>query len=75
MLPQCEYILYIFLSIVSFRTYGVVLKARHKDTGQLVAVKKFKESDDDEQVGLSILPQHALLSFALVYGLVPRFVA
>ena len=31
-------------------TYGVVLKARHKETGQIVAIKKFKESDEDEQV-------------------------
>jgi len=31
-------------------TYGVVLKCRHKATGELVAIKKFKESDDDEQV-------------------------
>jgi len=29
----------------------VVLKCRHKATGELVAIKKFKESDDDEQVG------------------------
>jgi cyclin-dependent kinase-like len=28
--------------------YGVVLKARHKETGELVAIKKFKESEDDE---------------------------
>ena len=31
-------------------TYGVVLKCRHKGTGQLVAIKKFKESDEEEQV-------------------------
>jgi len=31
-------------------TYGLVLKARHKVTGQTVAIKKFKESDQDEQV-------------------------
>src|SRR5690242_12661576 len=28
--------------IVVFSTYGVVIKARHKVTGQLVAIKKFK---------------------------------
>ena len=26
-----------------------MLKARHKETGQIVAIKKFKESDEDEQ--------------------------
>jgi serine/threonine protein kinase len=31
-------------------TYGVVLKCRHKTTGQIVAIKKFKEADNDEQV-------------------------
>lgn len=30
-------------------TYGVVLKCQHKVTGQLVAVKKFKDTEDDEQ--------------------------
>ena len=30
-------------------TYGVVLKCQHKATGQLVAVKKFKDTEDDEQ--------------------------
>lgn len=32
------------------RTYGIVLKCRHKESGQLVAIKIFKESDEDEQV-------------------------
>ena len=28
--------------------YGVVLKSRHKETAEIVAIKKFKESEDDE---------------------------
>lgn len=28
-------------------TYGVVIKARHKGTGQIVAIKKFKESGNN----------------------------
>lgn len=31
-------------------TYGVVMKCRHRKTGQLVAVKKFKEYEDQEEV-------------------------
>ncbi|KAK3232658.1 hypothetical protein CYMTET_57011 [Cymbomonas tetramitiformis] len=42
-------------------TYGVVLKCRHKETGQLVAIKKFKESDDDEQVRKTALREVRLL--------------
>jgi len=26
------------------------MKCRHKETGQVVAIKQFKESEDDEQV-------------------------
>lgn len=32
------------------RTYGVVLKCVHMPTGRLVAVKQFKESEEDEEV-------------------------
>lgn len=28
-------------------SYGVVFKCRHKDTGQIVAIKKFVESEED----------------------------
>lgn len=28
-------------------SYGVVFKCRHKDTGQIVAIKRFVESEDD----------------------------
>jgi len=32
------------------RTYGIVYKAQNKATGTYVAIKKFKDSDDDEYV-------------------------
>ncbi len=31
-------------------TYGVVLKCKDKTSNRLVAIKKFKERDEDEQV-------------------------
>jgi cyclin-dependent kinase-like len=31
-------------------TYGMVMKCRHKETNQIVAIKKFKESEDDLQI-------------------------
>ena len=34
--------------------YGQVMKARHKETGRIVAIKKYKETDDDE--GKSVQP-------------------
>jgi cyclin-dependent kinase-like len=42
-------------------TYGTVFKARHKITGQLVAIKKFKESDEDEQVRKTALREIRVL--------------
>ncbi len=42
-------------------TYGVVVRARHKGTGQIVAIKKFKESDADEQVRKTALREIRIL--------------
>jgi len=38
-----------------------VLKARHRETGQIVAIKKFKESDEDEQVRKTALREVRIL--------------
>jgi len=38
------------LGLVGEGSYGMVLKCRHKDTGQLVAIKKFLESEEDKMV-------------------------
>lgn len=37
------------------------MKARHKATGQLVAIKKFKESDSDEQVKKTAIREISIL--------------
>lgn len=36
---------YEVLSVVGEGAYGVVLKCRNKENGEVVAIKKFKESD------------------------------
>ena len=38
------------LGLVGEGSYGMVLKCKHKDTGQYVAIKKFIESEDDKTV-------------------------
>ncbi|XP_066980329.1 LOW QUALITY PROTEIN: cyclin-dependent kinase-like 3 [Macrobrachium rosenbergii] len=38
------------LGIVGEGSYGIVLRCRHKETGQTVAIKKFLESEDDHTV-------------------------
>ncbi|KAL7694345.1 putative protein kinase [Plasmopara halstedii] len=49
------------LGTIGEGTYGVVLKCRHKVTGQIVAIKKFKESDDDELVKKTALREIKIL--------------
>jgi cyclin-dependent kinase-like len=39
---------YEVLGVVGEGAYGVVLKCRNKESAEIVAIKKFKESDDDE---------------------------
>eukprot|EP00742_Colponemidia_sp_Colp-10_P002704 GILJ01002891.1.p1 GENE.GILJ01002891.1~~GILJ01002891.1.p1 ORF type:complete len:667 (+),score=99.99 GILJ01002891.1:104-2104(+) len=52
---------YEILGTIGEGTYGLVLKARHKDTSQIVAIKKFKESDEDEQVRKTALREVRIL--------------
>eukprot|EP00949_MAST-11_sp_MAST-11-sp1_P004270 g4270.t1 len=49
------------LGTIGEGTYGVVLKCKHKETGQIVAIKKFKESDEDEQVRKTALREVRIL--------------
>lgn len=38
------------LGLVGEGSYGMVLKCRHKETSQIVAIKKFIESEEDKMV-------------------------
>jgi len=52
---------YDVLGVVGEGAYGVVLKCRNKETGEVVAIKKFKESEDDESVKKSTLREVKIL--------------
>lgn len=41
--------------------YGIVYKARNKESGEIVAIKKFKESEDDEIVKKTTLREVKML--------------
>jgi cyclin-dependent kinase-like len=52
---------YEVLGVVGEGAYGVVLKCKNKETGETVAVKKFKEGDDDEIVRKTTLREVKML--------------
>jgi cyclin-dependent kinase-like len=52
---------YEVLGVVGEGAYGVVLKCKNKETSEVVAIKKFKESEDDEMVKKSTLREVKIL--------------
>ena len=38
------------ISKIGEGSYGMVIKCRHRETGRLVAIKKFLETEDDPQI-------------------------
>ena len=52
---------YEILGVVGEGAYGVVLKCRNKETGEILAIKKFKESEDDEIIKKTTLREVKVL--------------
>eukprot|EP00406_Dinophysis_acuminata_P080288 CAMPEP_0179252982 /NCGR_PEP_ID=MMETSP0797-20121207/22490_1 /TAXON_ID=47934 /ORGANISM="Dinophysis acuminata, Strain DAEP01" /LENGTH=319 /DNA_ID=CAMNT_0020960819 /DNA_START=142 /DNA_END=1098 /DNA_ORIENTATION=+ len=52
---------YDVLSVVGEGAYGVVLKCQNKETNEVVAIKKFKESEEDEVVRKTTLREVKIL--------------
>ncbi|KYO30217.1 cyclin-dependent kinase-like 5 isoform C [Alligator mississippiensis] len=49
------------LGVVGEGAYGVVLKCRHKETHEIVAIKKFKDSEENEEVKETTLRELKML--------------
>jgi|TARA_B110000285_G_scaffold234437_1_gene311414 cyclin-dependent kinase-like len=47
--------------IVGEGAFGIVYKAKNKETGEIVAIKKIKESEDDEVVKKTTLREVKML--------------
>lgn len=52
---------YEILGIVGEGAYGIVYKAKNKESGDTVAIKKFKESEEDEIVKKTTLREVKML--------------
>ena len=52
---------YEVLGIVGEGAYRIVYKARNKETGDAVAIKKFKETEEDEIVRLTTIREVKML--------------
>lgn len=50
---------YEVLGVVGEGAYGIVLRCRNKESGEVVAVKKYKESDGMNTSGCSLLLSQA----------------
>ena len=53
------------LGLVGEGSYGMVMKCRHKETGQLVAIKKFLETENDKMVKKIALREVRMLKVML----------
>jgi cyclin-dependent kinase-like len=38
------------ISMVGEGSYGLVMRCRHRETGQIVAIKKFIETEEDQTI-------------------------
>ncbi|OMJ72736.1 hypothetical protein SteCoe_28742 [Stentor coeruleus] len=52
---------YEILSLIGEGAYGIVMKAKNRESGEIVAIKKFKESEDDESARKTILREVKIL--------------
>ena len=41
---------YVDMGVIGEGSYGMVIKCKQKESGEIVAIKKFLESEDDKQV-------------------------
>ena len=52
---------YDIIGVVGEGAYGVVLKCKNKENGEIVAIKKFKDSDEDEVIKKTTLREVKIL--------------
>ena len=56
------------LGVVGEGSYGLVLRCRHRETGQIVAIKKFLESEEDYSVKKIAMREVRMLKVSIFFS-------
>lgn len=56
------------ISVVGEGSYGLVMKCRHKETDQIVAIKKFLETEEDATIRKMALREIRMLKVSIGFG-------
>lgn len=56
---------YDVISVVGEGSYGLVMRCRHRESGQYVAIKKFLETEDDPSVRKMAMREIRMLKVSL----------
>jgi len=56
------------IEVVGEGSYGIVMKCRHRETGQMVAIKKFLETEEDLQVRKIAIREIRVLKVHVTFG-------
>lgn len=55
------------IEVVGEGSYGIVMKCRHRETGQIVAIKKFLETEEDVHVRKMAFREIRMLKVNKIY--------
>ena len=61
------------LGLVGEGSYGMVMKCRHKDSSQLVAIKKFLETENDKMVKKIALREVRMLKVNSMHTILVKY--
>lgn len=62
---------YDIISVVGEGSYGLVMRCRHRESGQYVAIKKFLETEDDPTVRKMALREIRMLKVKAIKSHLP----
>lgn len=57
---------YDVISVVGEGSYGLVMRCRHRESGQYVAIKKFLETEDDPTVRKMAMREIRMLKVSII---------